>query len=457
MRYHALACDYDGTIATGGLVSAETLAALEAVRNSQRKIVLVTGRILDDLNNTFSRMDLFDRVVAENGAVLYCPATGKQRLLADPPPQEFIDELVRRGPAHVSTGRVIVATRSPHETTAVEVIRELGLELQIIFNKGAVMILPSGVNKATGLNAALHELGLSRHNAVGIGDAENDHAFLSQCECSVAVENALEALKEQTEWVTAGPNGDGTAELIRSLIATDLEFLRDRLPHRLDLGKRRDGTGVWIEPYGRNVLLSGTQDSLGLTFVRRFLDRLKEKQYQFALLDLNGNYSDMSAGTVVGDHLQLPTVRQIVEILSGPDQNAIVSLTGIPLNQRSTFLQELWLKLQELRQSVGRPHWIVLADGDDAIRSSLRAAMPEELRKMGGIMVIAHEANRLPFQMLSAMDLVLVTGKTPTKTFEDVSTAMGQSPPTFPLMRGQGELAAWFPRSSGLPFALEVG
>lgn len=68
-------------------------------------------------------------------------------------------------------GRVIVATWEPHQTTVLEVIRELGLELHVIFNKGAVMILPSGVNKATGMAATLDELGLSPHNTVGIGDA----------------------------------------------------------------------------------------------------------------------------------------------------------------------------------------------------------------------------------------------------------------------------------------------
>ena len=51
-----------------------------------------------------------------------------------------------------------------------EAIRELGLELQIIFNKGAVMVLPAGVSKASGLEAALALLKLSPHNLVGIGD-----------------------------------------------------------------------------------------------------------------------------------------------------------------------------------------------------------------------------------------------------------------------------------------------
>src|SRR5215471_12872240 len=142
MRYHALACDYDGTIAWDGVVSPQTIEALQEVRKSGRKLILVTGRELDDLSRVFPQVDLFDRVVAENGALLYRPATREERT-----PEEFVRELIRRGAERVSVGRVIVATWRPHETTAVEVIRDLGLELQVIFNKGAVMVLPSGINK----------------------------------------------------------------------------------------------------------------------------------------------------------------------------------------------------------------------------------------------------------------------------------------------------------------------
>src|SRR6185369_9507550 len=191
------------------------------LRKSGRKLILVTGRELDDLIKVFPRLDIFDRVVAENGALLYRPSTREERVLAERPPEEFVRELIHRGVERVSVGRVIVATWRPHETTAVEVIRDFGLELQVVFNKGAVMILPSGVNKATGLTAALHELGLSPHNVVGIGDAENDHAFLGLCECSVAVANALDTLKERVDWVTSGGHGDGTIELAQALIATD--------------------------------------------------------------------------------------------------------------------------------------------------------------------------------------------------------------------------------------------
>jgi hydroxymethylpyrimidine pyrophosphatase-like HAD family hydrolase len=187
MRYHVLATDYDGTLAHEGAVAPEMLAALARVRGSGRKLLLVTGREVDDLLRVFPDVAAFDLVVAENGAVIYNPSTRQTRTLAEPPPAAFVDQLQQRGVAPISVGHVIVATWQPHETVALDVIRTMGLELQVIFNKGAVMILPSGINKAVGLQGALDELQLSAHNTVGVGDAENDHAFLAMSECAVAV------------------------------------------------------------------------------------------------------------------------------------------------------------------------------------------------------------------------------------------------------------------------------
>jgi HAD superfamily hydrolase (TIGR01484 family) len=221
MRYFALACDYDGTLAQHGTVDDTTIAALERLRASGRRLLLVTGRQIDDLMRVFPQMHLFDRVVAENGGVLYDPGTREVQPLADAPPHGFVRELERRGVAPLSVGHVIVATWEPHDATVFHVIREMGLQLQVIFNKGAVMVLPSGVDKATGLRRALHDLELSPHNTVGIGDAENDRAFLAACECGVAVANALDSLKAHTDFVTASDHGAGVVELIERLLTDE--------------------------------------------------------------------------------------------------------------------------------------------------------------------------------------------------------------------------------------------
>lgn len=222
MRYLALACDYDGTLANDGRVSEGTLAALARLRAFGRKLLLVTGRELEDLFSVFAHADLFERIVAENGALLYRPAGGDENVLGERPPERFVQRLRARGVQPLSAGRVIVATRRPHESTVLEVIAELGLELQIIFNKDSVMVLPTGINKATGLAAALRELDLSPRHVVAIGDAENDHAFLNLCGWKVAVANALPALKEHADLVTRAANGAGVVELITELLAKDI-------------------------------------------------------------------------------------------------------------------------------------------------------------------------------------------------------------------------------------------
>ena len=130
--------------------------------------------------------------------------------------------LQARGVGPISVGRVVVATWEPHQEAVQEVIREMGRDLQIVLNKRAVMVLPSGVNKASGLRAALADLGLSPQDVVGVGDAENDFPFLALCGYSVAVSNALDTLKEHVDLVTEGDHGRGVVELIERLVSSDL-------------------------------------------------------------------------------------------------------------------------------------------------------------------------------------------------------------------------------------------
>ena len=142
MLFVALAVDYDGTLAHNGRVDEVGIAALEKVKRSGRKVLLVTGRELAELQQTFSRIEIFDLVVAENGALLFDPAQNKEELLSPPPVDRLVKHLRDRKVAPLSVGRSIVATWEPYETIVLEAIRDLGLELHIIFNKGAVMVLP---------------------------------------------------------------------------------------------------------------------------------------------------------------------------------------------------------------------------------------------------------------------------------------------------------------------------
>ena len=202
MRYRTLATDYDGTIAHDGRVDADTLAALERVRAAGLRLLLVTGREPDDLFDTFiaSRCSSASwRRTAGCWSIRRPAWSGRSRRRAAATVAALVSANVP-----ISVGHTIIATGSPHEQTVLEAIRETGVEWHVILNKGSVMILPAGVTKATGLRIALDELGLSAADTIGVGDAENDQAFLSGCGLGVAVANALPALKEEAALVTAG-------------------------------------------------------------------------------------------------------------------------------------------------------------------------------------------------------------------------------------------------------------
>ena len=232
MHRTVLACDYDGTLAAEGTMSEATRKALRRLRESGRRLVMVTGRELPDLKRVCPGLDLFDWIVAENGALLYDPRSGEEIPLAPAPPDEFVRALAARNIQPLSVGRVIVATREPYERDVENTIRTLGLKFDIILNKGAVMVLPAGVDKASGLAAALKKLRISPRNAVAVGDGENDRALLALAGCAVAVANALPSLKQVADLVTEKPAGDGVIELVERLLENDLA----------DVGETKDRT-----------------------------------------------------------------------------------------------------------------------------------------------------------------------------------------------------------------------
>jgi HAD superfamily hydrolase (TIGR01484 family) len=453
MRYLVLATDYDGTIAKYGHVDDATWAAIRRLRESGRRIVLVTGRELEDLQTVCPHVDLFDRVVAENGALIYQPSTKEIRLLVEPPPPEFVSRLKGEKVTPLSVGRVIVATVKPHETAVLKAISELGLELQVIFNQEAVMVLPSGVNKATGLTAALKELGLSPHNAVSVGDAENDHALLSACECAAAVGDAVPALRSRADWVARGSAGDSVVELIDRLLADDLASVGEHLTrHNILVGRGPDGDEK-IEPYGKNILVTGSSGSGKAVVTAGFLERLADAKYQFAVIDPEGDFAAMAGVVVLGSTDRPVSADETVNLLAS-GRNAVINLVGIPHAERPAFFNQLLPRLNDLQTRKGRPHWLVVSKAHQLVPATWTPLTP---RVRNWLLVTVHPAN-VARRVLDSVDLVLAMGEQPEKTLaafcEARRAACPNAPPT---TLGDGEALTYWVESGRPPFKLTAG
>jgi HAD superfamily hydrolase (TIGR01484 family) len=429
MRYRALAVDYDGTLATDGRVGPDGIQALERVRQSGRRALLVTGRQLDDLRQVFDRLDLFDRVVAENGAVLFDPASRETRDLADPPPAAFVDRLRGRGVEPISVGRVVVATREPHHTAALEAIRELGLGLHVIFNKGAVMVLPTDVDKRRGMLTALEDLRLSPHGVVAVGDAENDHPFLEASEFSVAVANALPAVRERVDHVTRGARTDGVVELVDRLVHDDLASLDSGVTrHDLVIGRHDDGTPVGIHPARCAVLVVGASGTGKSRTTMAFLEELATRGYQFCLVDPEGDHEVLEGAVVVGSADRAPEVPQVLELLEEQRGNVIVNLLGVRLEDRPAYLRQLVPGVQAVRDRLGRPEWLVLDEAHHVLPAEV-ASSPLPL--LPPVMLVTMEPPSLDPSVVAAADVVVSTvpAEARIRSFADV---VGEPAPRLP-------------------------
>jgi HAD superfamily hydrolase (TIGR01484 family) len=458
MRYLVLCCDYDGTLATHGALLPDTVKALERLIASGRRLVMVTGRELDELQTVCERLDLFEYVVAENGALLYHPATRAEKTLAPRPPDEFAVRLRAQGVERVSQGRVIVATWEPWETIVLETIRELGLELQVIFNKGAVMILPAGVNKATGLACALEALGLSAHNAVAVGDAENDHALLRSAEFACAVANALPKLKDSADLVTKADHGAGVAELIDAILEDDLRSFEPKLTrHHVLLGTAANGEEVKLPPHGQNVLLVGTSGSGKSTLTTGFLERLAEQRYTFCLIDPEGDYGNFADAVQLGTPSRPPGVDEIMQVLAKPHTSCIANLVGLPIADRPGFFASLAPRLQELRARSGRPHWIVLDEAHHLLPAEWQTgplALPE---KLSGVWQVTVHPDLIAPKALADVTTLIAVGKQPIEAFEEFAGVCKlRAPGTKNIQLEPGEALLWDIASDSPPRQLKI-
>ena len=458
MNYVALATDYDNTLATHGRVASKTVVALERLIQSGRKVVLVTGRLLPDILDIFPEIALCERVVADNGAVLYRPATREHTVLAPPIPPAFIDELRRRGVPELSFGDSIVGTVRPHELTVLEVIRDLGLELQVIFNRDAVMVVPSGINKSTGLVAALSEMGLSPRNVVAIGDAENDHALLNLCEYAVAVGNAVPMLKEIADWVTTAEDGNGVVEIIDELVKHDLRvppFYANR--RNILVGTTETGEEVSIPATGLNVLLAGSSGSGKSTLATGMLERVIEQRYQFCVIDPEGDYEGLAGAVMFGTPQRGPGITEILTALETPDTNLVVNLVGLPLQDRPAFFLALLPALQERRAKSGRPHWILVDETHHLLPREWQPVQAILAQELTGMIYVTVHPDQVAKSVLQTVDVVFSLGDDPMGTLSRFCGALGlPAPEAARLTLAHGEAVFWDRRSPELPCKLRI-
>ena len=448
MNVHVFATDYDGTIAERNAVSEATAKALERVRGTGRKLLLVTGRMLPDLQRVCPDADrMFDAVVAENGALVYFPERREVRRLGDAPEPALLEALRRRG-VPFDVGSAIVATDAPFAEAALSAIRETGVERTLVFNKDALMLLPGGVTKGTGLAAVLGALELSPHNMVGIGDAENDHAFLAMSECAVAVSDAVPALRERADYVTRAPAARGVVEFIEEHVLRDLVDIVPRLKrHHLVLGEQADATPVTVPAHGTRLLVVGPSATGKSTLTGVLAERVLESGRSLLLLDPEGDYrtlAELEHVVVFGGKGEqaLPAPDELDQLLRHPSTSLVLDLSAMSMAEKVGYATKVLAVTATVRAATGLPHWLVIDEAHHVLPAEGSPAA--DLLQPG--------AESLALITLAAGDLAPAMRRLPTVI---ASTDMGALHEAVLSARGARDLMST--RASGDGRALERG
>jgi hydroxymethylpyrimidine pyrophosphatase-like HAD family hydrolase len=422
MRYVALAAGFDGTLARDGRCDERCIDALRALAATGRKLILVTSRQLRELLEIFPEARIFDYVVAENGAVMYCPATRQSAILAQAPSELLVQELRYRRVSPMSVGSSSITTLQSNEERIQGVMHKLGLDCQLVSNDGVLSILPAGVDKAYGVQAALRELGVSQHNLVAIGDGENDIALFSFAEHAAAVRNANPALQHIADRTTDGPCCDGFLQFAHELIETDLAAAPPR--RRLLLGSLDDGQKLYVAPCRDSLLVCGPTGAGKSAVCEALLQQFLAQEYQCCVIEAETGARSVRRGmTLLGEPHEAPRLTDVVNALEQPRVSASVNLAGLAPETRPTFTEALMLQLQALHDRVGRPHCILI---NQAHRFLTREAAASSARFSEITMIYAtSEPQLLPANVVHSVKLIIASGE-PSDTLPALRQALPQ-------------------------------
>ncbi len=405
--------DYDGTVARDGQLSHTAAEALDEARRAGLSLVLVTGRILEELAHAAPGIsDRFDVIVAENGAVAL--RHGHVVRLAEPVDDPLVQELTRLGTG-VRRGQVIAALSGSQHQLVAAAIERRGLDCQIVTNRSELMILPRGVSKASGLEYAIEVLGRSPHTTLAMGDAENDLSMLLSCEIGAAVGGSVEVLREHADVVASASNGEGVAEILRGPIFTEgLRVHSERW--QIAIGTDPTGSLVTVPASQVNILVAGPTGS-GKSYVAGLLaEQLIGLGYDLLVFDPEGDYATLGElpGVITLGEQAIPEADDVIAFL-GRRGSLVVDLSAYSSDSRDEFMSRFAPLLAAFREKTGRPDWVLIDEAQVPYgqHSPLRHFYQPHLYSH---LVVTYQLAELDEHVLDSVDVTL----TPTGDYSTV-------------------------------------
>jgi hypothetical protein len=253
---YALFFDIDGTLVSFKTheIPASTIFALTQAKANGSRVYIATGRPPVILTNLGAIEHLIDGYITTNGALCY---VGDQLVCCQPIPMQdvmtCVNDAQEKGYSLIVVGRKKVAVLDPkgdvdrifRQMLAVknldkaspldEVLQQDILQLTPFFpadyepqllarmpqcvsgrwHPEFTDITSNGADKGKGIQAMARHEGFDPNHTIAFGDGGNDTSMILQAGIGVAMGNAIDALKQQADYITTSVDEDGILNALR--------------------------------------------------------------------------------------------------------------------------------------------------------------------------------------------------------------------------------------------------
>ena len=253
---YALFFDIDGTLVSFKTheIPASTIFALTQAKANGSRVYIATGRPPVILTNLGAIEHLIDGYITTNGALCY---VGDQLVCCQPIPMQdvmtCVEDAQEKGYSLIVVGRKKVAVLDPkgdvdrifRQMLAVknldkaspldEVLQQDILQLTPFFpadyepqllarmpqcvsgrwHPEFTDITANGADKGKGIQAMARHEGFDPNHTIAFGDGGNDTSMILQAGIGVAMGNAIDALKQQADYITTSVDEDGILNALR--------------------------------------------------------------------------------------------------------------------------------------------------------------------------------------------------------------------------------------------------
>ena len=256
MKSAALFFDIDGTLVSFNTheIPASTIRALTEAKANGAQVFIATGRPPMIITNLGAIEHLIDGYITINGALCF---VGNTLVCCQPIPMAdvmtCVDDCREKGNSLIIVGRKDVAVLDPkgdvdrifRQMLAVKNL-DKALPLDVVLQQDILQLTPffpadyepgllarmpqcvsgrwhpeftditaNGADKGKGILAIARHEGFDPSRTIAFGDGGNDTSMILQAGIGIAMGNAIDALKQQADYVTTSVDEDGILHALR--------------------------------------------------------------------------------------------------------------------------------------------------------------------------------------------------------------------------------------------------